>query len=585
MRNSCRGTRCLPVLALVSFLLLLGSSSLWAEASREKAAAVRGTMDSLKSAAKRLPAHIRRGLSGGLANVFNMAEKWEQIERLLDDAARAVKQPYETFAVLQAKTEGTVLAAASGSTTQVSDPTQDLTQSRLLAFTQFTTSTAWCGNSTVVGYFDNGSYLETDQSENATSMAGVARSEDAGRTFTDLGYMNPGPVDKDILLGNPVVKCVNANTFYYSSLFSGYNEGGATDLGIRVSKSTDGGKTWANPVPVVEKSSDTHILDHPWMATDPANPKRIYITYAHFDTGGLSGTPTICPAGTTTNTIELVQSTDGGITWSAKPKVIAKLCVSSSSPAMLQGPQVAVGPEGQVYVAWQSDGNTTAEREIHIRKSTDAGRTFKAPVKVSSVVPIGAAGMMQGFFTINQHPVLAVDPRVGRRNVYIAWSDGRFVKAKDVFGEDGSYHYADILITRSIDGGATWLENPIKVNQNKEPLPSGRGTDQFLPAIAVDKKGRLGACFYDRRADANNFLMQRYCAYSVDFGSSWKEIRVTSNKYLPVHLQDAMTDITNIGEYDTLTADLLKINPGFIGAYADSSARSNMDVKAARFSF
>jgi hypothetical protein len=585
MRISCRRTRFLNVVALLSILFFFGPPPLGTEAAREKAAALRETMDSLRSTAQRLPANIRRGLSGGLANVFHLAEQWDRIERLRGDAAQVDKQPYEPVAALRPESERMAAGAASGTTVQVSDPTQDFAQSRLMAFSQFTTSTAWCGNNVVVGFFDSGSYLETDLSDNATSIGGVARSQNAGRTFTDLGFMNPGPVDKDMLLGNPVVKCVNAKTFYYASLFSGYNGGAATDLEIRVSKSTDAGKTWKNPVTVIEKKSDKHILDHPWMATDPTNSRRIYIAYAHFDMEGLYGTPTICPVDTTANTIELVRSTDGGTTWKSPPVVIDKICTGSSSPAMLQGPQAAVGPAGEVYVSWLSDGNTTAEREIRISKSNNQGKAFKPAVKVSSVVPIGAAGVLQGFFTINQYPSLAVDPRPGSTTVYVSWSDGRFIKAKDIFGEDELYRYSDILVTRSTDGGVTWLENPVKVNQNPEPLPSKRGTDQFLPALAVDQNGNVGACFYDRRGDANNFLMQRTCAYSVDAGSSWQEIRITPYKYHPIHLIDAMTDVTNIGEYDTLAVDQLKVNPGFIGGYADSSARSNLDVKAARFSF
>jgi hypothetical protein len=99
----------------------------------------------------------------------------------------------------------------------------------------------------------------------------------------------------------------------------------------------------------------------------------------------------------------------------------------------------------------------------------------------------------------------------------------------------------------------------------------------------VDKNGNLAVCFYDRRADAGNFRIQRYCATSTDMGSTWKEIAATPYKYAPVHAQDVMGDITYWGDYDTLAVDTLGQKPGFIGPYCDTNGRSNPDIKAAKF--
>lgn len=70
----------------------------------------------------------------------------------------------------------------------------------------------------VVGFNDSGSFGETYFTTGGLSEAGLARSTDTGQMFTDLGFLNPGPVFTDVLFGDPVVACTDADTFYYSSL-------------------------------------------------------------------------------------------------------------------------------------------------------------------------------------------------------------------------------------------------------------------------------------------------------------------------------------------------------------------------------
>lgn len=59
---------------------------------------------------------------------------------------------------------------------------------------------------------------------------------------------------------------------------------------------------------VASKDATTHFLEKPWIAIDPTDPDRLYVTYTDFDT---SGTSVACP-GESRTAIELVRSTDGG---------------------------------------------------------------------------------------------------------------------------------------------------------------------------------------------------------------------------------------------------------------------------------
>jgi hypothetical protein len=173
---------------------------------------------------------------------------------------------------------------------------------------------------------------------------------------------------------------------------------------------------------------------------------------------------------------------------------------------------------------------------------------------------------------------MAVD-HSGRRgfdgNIFIAWHDGRRDVVADVIGDEvGTYAYSDIFILRSTDGGNTWPRVPVRVNDTVEPTPSGLGTDQFMPSVAVNGDGAVGVCWYDRRNDRFGFLIDRYCAKSLDGGATWPNVRKTARAFAA----------TNRGNpsYDGLAADFLQRNGSFVGTYQDAS-RGNPDVQSVVF--
>ena len=118
----------------------------------------------------------------------------------------------------------------------------------------------------------------------------------------------------------------------------------------------------------------------------------------------------------------------------------------------------------------------------------------------------------------------------------------------------GVYGYADVLISRSKDKGATWSA-PVRVNTNDEPLRSGRGTDQYQPGAAVDKTGKVAVCWYDRRNDSSNFLIDRFCGVSTDAGATWTNRRHSSPSWAPIHATDVLINPVYLGDYDSLASD------------------------------
>lgn len=570
------------LLGLAAVFLLVGSPAK-AQVDRERLEGLRARMQELKQFFDGLSEEERRALSGSAQNLMQLARRWDEIEeemnRELPQRQRLEAQAWTRLG----RRAGHGGAEISSSVAAVSDPGVDFVTSVVSGFTQSETSTAWCGHTVVVGFNDSGSLVESLLlGPGGASLNGVARSDDQGATFTDLGFLNPGPSVFDFLAGDPVVGCTSGNTFYYASLF----QTGTPPVflsAISVSKSTNGGLTFTNPVRAVAKPTGTHLLDKDWMAVDPTDANRLFVTYTDFDSSLNSCGRTLTGAIIRRTAIELVRSTDGGMTWSA-PVVIDQVCGAN----FVQGSQVAVGPSGETYVAWERFvAGFTGPRSLRIRRSNDQGATFGPTVVADSVTPSGDGFALQGGFRNFFTGSLAVDRSGGPTNgfVYLAWDDGRNLRVPDFGGINGFYGYSDILVRRSADGGLTWSP-AVRVNDNPEPLENGRGSDQYQPGIAVDHRGRVGVCFYDRRQDEFNFRVGRTCATSRDVGVTWRNREIDIPTFPPIHANDVFINAVYMGDYDALASDFTGRTAGFIGAFQFINTRDvfqpNPDVKANR---
>lgn len=449
----------------------------------------------------------------------------------------------------------------------------NLVQSRYSGFTQSESSTGWCGHSVVVAFNDTGAETTTLASGRGISQVGYAASDDRGHSFTYMGPL-PTPSDPDTFIaGDPVVACANRQDFYVISTWLNGTEGVS---GVSLSTSSDGGQTFSTPTLVVGKSSSDHIIDHPWIALDSNARNDMYVVYADLDfSGAVCGTAGGAPI--PRYAIEVVSSADDGVTWSASPVVVQQVCADAAHAfAFVDGPQLAVGPQGQVYVAWEALGTSGGandrklaassgpSRALEFAQSVDGATTFSAPVSITPVSCAGDCSDWQGFFHSNEYPSLAVGK--GPHNsgvVYVAWNDGDRQVA-DSLSPTGTYDYTDILVTDSSDGGLTW-SIPQQVNDN----PEGAGaplTDQFEPALGTDGTGQVAVCFYDRRNDRANFLIDRYCAYKSAEG--WVNRRITAESFPVVVGEDILVAPDYMGDYDTLASDFTEYWPGFIGGFA-----------------
>jgi hypothetical protein len=147
-----------------------------------------------------------------------------------------------------------------------------------------------------------------------------------------------------------------------------------------------------------------------------------------------------------------------------------------------QQPQVAVAPDGTIYVVYGS-GPT-----IYCSVSSDGGRSFGRPAKVGGA-PTMALGMRRG-------------PRVAATK--------QAVVVTAVCGQVGRGQDGDIWCWRSIDRGATWRES---AHVNDSPASAREG----LHGMAAGPKDELFCTWLDLR----HRKTELYGARSTDGGATW----------------------------------------------------------------
>ena len=294
---------------------------------------------------------------------------------------------------------------------------------------------------------------------------------------------------------------------------------------IVVQRSTDNGLTWNDGAGIGFQSPKNQ--DKEWLAVDLSTPQfknYLYTSWTEFDDYASSSS-------TDSSRILFSRSTDHGITWSSAKRISDKGGNCIDSDLTVEGAVPAVGPNGEIYVAW------SGPLGIMFDKSTDGGLTFGNDIFVSDQ-PGGWDFDIPGISRCNGLPVTACDTshEATRGNIYVFWGDQRN-------GIDNS----DVFIKKSTDGGNTWGAL-VKVNNDATTR------HQFFPWLAIDQTtGFLYAVFYDRRNTIGS-ITDVYAARSTDGGDTWINFKISETSFTP-------TASVFFGDYTNIAAFNHKIYP------------------------
>lgn len=352
--------------------------------------------------------------------------------------------------------------------------------------------------SITINTLNNSTVIVTSSSiSTGTSRINVYVSQDGGNTYPSTLTL-PLPAGFTTQ-GNAIGAYGYRNTFMITCTQLNLNP--VMDSSISVYTSTDNGVTFSSPVITCEGFAQQIYNDKPFIQIDNSNASP-YVGRAHlgftryYDNFASSGA-------------YYQNSLDVGNTWSTPI-----LMSNQSTGSAVFGANVAIGPIGEVYVAWAqySPGNP----QFLIRRSDDGGATFNPIVDVAPISLVPSPLPVPGFaFRVLTSAFLAVDisANLGQGIVYAVW-------------QGYQTGFSHIYLSRSLDKGNTW-STPIQVDDS--PV----NTENFYPNIAVSREtGLIQIIYYTNRV--NSSLLDVYGTTSIDAGTTFApNTRISDTSFDP----------------------------------------------------
>ena len=309
--------------------------------------------------------------------------------------------------------------------------------------TQVEADTFSNGN-TIVGIFQSGRFSDggADNISWVVSQNGGGAWHKGFFPGTTVFATPPGPFKRAT---DPAITFDAKHGTWMGVILASLASFGFTGNAVLVSLSTDGAKTFGNPV-TVKNSVGFQSFDSTWVNCDntPTSPfyGNCYATWDDFGSG---------------NILHVSRSSDGGLTWTDG---------TVPSGTIVIGAKAQPQPNGNVVIA--TDDGFTGSVQSFI--STNGGASFTGPTTVATISRHTPAGGLRSL------DVLGADVDSAGK-IYDVWYDCRFRSGCTT---------NDIVMSTSTTG-TTWT-TPVRI-----PIDDVTSTvDHFIPGIAV-QPGTSGA--------------------------------------------------------------------------------------------
>ncbi len=335
----------------------------------------------------------------------------------------------------------------------------------------------------------SGAYLSVNGGQSWVSDS--SDPQHLGTLIPGVEHLTGGPYGGG---GDPAVAFDSRGHVYYAGL--GFNRNDPAS-GVEVSKGTIAGGTltWSQPSWVTQTNNPAVFNDKEWIAADhyasSAFRDRVYVSFTRF---------IFTPKGNYVQSpIFTSYSSDGGQTFSSPQSI-------SNNVLYGQGSRPVVAPDGSVYIFWDGSTRLASTDSIYMVKSTDGGVTWSNP---SAVAPLQDIGIIKDTnFRVNSYPAVAAGPdgslyatwTSSTKNTATTFDSSSFCAY--AAAEPAGCH-AQAVYSKSSDGGATWsapaavpgttaTRVPVGYSDSSGiPTPAPAPADSVYPAVSVSSNGNV----------------------------------------------------------------------------------------------
>lgn len=383
-------------------------------------------------------------------------------------------------------------------------------------------------------------------------------TNDQGNTWFESQFITSPHKDEIMMAGggDPVIAFDKNGRAYLSWIMLGIEMAGSQQIdsaftAIYWAYSDDGGATWTRSEndrifykaakgtfysyfnPVIDLGS---MADKQWMAVDLSNGEfnnSLYTTYVKLDIDVNSGTQ---------NFNMYLANKRAGNNYFDDEKVL----FSKGTYDIVQFGSLDVDANGHIHVTFF--GGKNEELALYHNVSTDGGKSFGNESLISNFIFIGgqfSSGQdsIIGISTTRLYPspYMAIDKRIGKSNVYIAWTADGITK-NELNGKD-------IYFARSTNNGLSW-ETPIRVNDDEK----SKLISNFYPNINVNPDGKVIVTWYDRRADQSDIETHHFMAVSNDYGETFSFNKQLTSQASDFRFIGKRNSEFGIGEYNAVVS-------------------------------
>jgi len=311
-----------------------------------------------------------------------------------------------------------------------------------------------------------------------------------------------------------------------------------------VSKSTNGGMAWSDPVKIIEDTNPRFLNDKQSITADPVDLNFVYAVWDRLKIplGAIINPEHVIGFGFQ-GPVYFSRTTDSGRTWEP-----ARAIYNPGANGQTIGNQIVVLADGTLVdlfnevLGAKNPKNATFVYNVSLIRSTDRGVTWTHGQAIRAAQLLSRAAFEPDGTGVHDpetgDPVRTGDiiPQVAADRspaspaqgaLYAVWQDSRF----------SNFAHDSIAFTKSTDGGFTWSA-PVQINQTPTNIPSGN-QQAFTPSIAISPDGTIGVTYYDFRNNTagptlstDYFIVHCHPATSSCTSSTaWVETQLTSTSF------------------------------------------------------